>query len=104
MKNHKAQGISKGLYDADVERSAREHGRNVFSNRKPKSFLRCFLENLGDPVIKILLAALAVNIFLAFRGNDIIETIGIAVSIFLSTLISTGWRQSWLPMDMIPRR
>ena len=89
MKNHKAQGISKGLYDADVERSAREHGRNVFSNRKPKSFLRCFLENLGDPVIKILLAALAVNIFLAFRGNDIIETIGIAVSIFLSTLIST---------------
>ena len=49
MKNHKAQGISKGLYDADVERSAREHGRNVFSNRKPKSFLRCFLENLGEP-------------------------------------------------------
>ena len=89
MKNHTAQGISKGLYDAEVERSAREHGRNVFSNRKPKSFLRCFLENLGDPVIKILLAALAVNIFLAFRGNDIIETIGIAVSIFLSTLIST---------------
>ena len=89
MKNHKAQGISKGLYDADVERSAAEHGRNVFSNRKPKSFLRCFLENLGDPVIKILLAALAVNIFLAFRGNDIIETIGIAISVFLSTLIST---------------
>ena len=53
MKNHKAQGISKGLYDADVERSVAEHGRNVFSNRKPKSFLRCFFENLGDPVIKI---------------------------------------------------
>lgn len=89
MKNYTARGIPKGLYDADVERSKREHGRNVFSNRKPKSFLRCFFENLGDPVIKILLIALAVNIFLAFRGNDIIETVGIAVSVFLSTLIST---------------
>ena len=51
--------------------------------------MRCFFENLGDPVIKILLAALVVNIFLVFRGNDIIETIGIATSVLLSTFIST---------------
>ena len=30
------------------------------------------MENLSDPVIKILLAALVVNIFLVFRGNDIV--------------------------------
>ena len=89
MKKYAVQGLRKGLCNDEVDRSRREHGRNVFSSRKPKSFIRCFLENLSDPVIKILLAALVVNIFLVFRGNDIIETIGIAISVFLSTLIST---------------
>ena len=89
MKNYTVQGVRKGLCNDEVERARREHGKNVFSGRKPKSFLRCFFENLNDPVIKILLAALAVNIFLVFRGNDIIETIGIAISVLLSTLIST---------------
>ena len=89
MKKYNVQGIRKGLCDSEVERSLREHGRNVFSNRKPKSFIKCFFENLGDPVIKILLAALVVNIFLVFRGNDVVETIGIAISVLLSTLIST---------------
>ena len=89
MKKYTVQGIKKGLSNDEVERSRREHGKNVFSSRKPKSFIHCFFENLGDPVIKILLAALAVNLFLVFRGNDIIETVGIAISVFLSTLIST---------------
>ena len=89
MKKYTVQGPQKGLGNEEVERSRREHGRNVFSSRKPKSFIRCFFENLGDPVIKILLAALAVNLFLVFRGNDVIETVGIAISVFLSTLIST---------------
>lgn len=89
MKKYTSLGLRKGLCADEVERSRREHGRNVFSARKPKSFMRCFFENLGDPVIKILLAALVVNIFLVFRGNDIIETIGIATSVLLSTFIST---------------
>ena len=89
MKNYTALGAQKGLCDDEVEQARREHGKNIFSGRKPKSFIRCFLGNLNDPVIKILLAALAVNIFLVFRGNDIIETIGIAISVLLSTLIST---------------
>ena len=89
MKKYTSLGLRKGLCSDEVEKSRREHGRNVFSARKPKSFMRCFLENLGDPVIKILLAALVVNIFLVFRGNDIVETIGIAISVLLSTLIST---------------
>ena len=89
MKKYNVQGLRKGLCNDEVDKARREHGRNVFSAYKPKSFMRCFFENLGDPVIKILLAALIVNIFLVFRGNDIFETIGIAISVFLSTLIST---------------
>lgn len=89
MKNYSLQGLRVGLLDNEVERSRREHGANVFKSTKPKSFIRCFFENLNDPVIKILLAALAVNIFLVIRGGDIFETLGIAVSVLLSTLIST---------------
>ena len=80
---------SRGLTDTEAEISRREHGANLFSKRKSKSFLRCFFENLGDPVIRILLAALGVNLFMVFRGGDIIETVGIGISVFLATFIST---------------
>ena len=89
MKKHSPQNFKKGLCDQEVIRSEKEFGKNIFSATKPKSFLRCFFENLGDPVVKILIIALVVNLFLVFRGGDIIETIGIGISVFLSTLIST---------------
>ncbi len=78
-----------GLSTKEADLSREKHGSNTFGIRKSKSFLKCLLENFGDPVIKILLVALAVNLFLVFRGGDIIETIGIAVSVFLATFIST---------------
>lgn len=89
MKRRYIQNIKKGLCDREAEASEKSYGRNVFPSKKSKSFIRCFLENLGDPVIKILLVALVVNLFLVFRGGDIIETVGIGISVFLSTLIST---------------
>lgn len=79
----------RGLTQAEAEASRAENGANILSERKSKSFLRCFFENLGDPVIKILLAALVINLFMVFRGGDVIETVGIAISVFLATLIST---------------
>ena len=85
----KANAKHKGLTSNEAEASRRENGANILSERKSKSFLRCFFENLGDPVIRILLAALAVNLLLVLRGGDIIETIGIAISVFLATFIST---------------
>ena len=78
-----------GLSQEEAKESRIKYGDNTFGKQKSKSFLKCFLGNLGDPIIKILLGALAVNLFLVFRGGDIIETIGIAISIFLATFIST---------------
>ncbi len=78
-----------GLDDASVERSRKEQGPNTLSRQKQKSFLRQFLSNLNDPVIRILLGALAVNLLLLFRDADWLETVGIAVAVFLATLIST---------------
>lgn len=79
----------RGLSSPEAKKSRDEHGANIFSKQKSKSFLKCFFENLGDPIIKILLVALLVNLFLVFRGGDIIETVGIAISVFLATFIST---------------
>ncbi len=89
MKKYSVQNLRKGLCDSEVALSEKNFGKNVFSSYKPKSFLRCFISNLGDPVVKILIGALIVNLFLVFRGGDVIETIGIGISVFLSTLIST---------------
>ena len=79
----------RGLCEPEVERSRREHGANVLSAKKAKSFLSKFISNLGDPIIKILIGALVVNVIFMWGRADWIETAGIAVSILLATFIST---------------
>ena len=81
--------LSFGLRGDEVLLSRREHGENILSRQKRKSFLRQFLGNLNDPVIRILLAALAIHLLLLFGNGDLGETIGIGVAVFLATLIST---------------
>lgn len=78
-----------GLTDEEVERNRRLYGNNTLAKAKKPSFMRHFISNLGDPIIKILLCALAVNLVFMFQGSDWIESVGIAVSIFLATFIST---------------
>lgn len=79
----------RGLSPKEVELARRTHGENRFSKAKKDGFWRKFLANLGDPVIKVLLTALAINLLLLFRNADWFETAGIAVSVFLATFIST---------------
>ena len=79
----------RGLTAEEVERSRAGHGNNLLSRRPQKSFLRQFFGNFSDPVIRVLLAALAVNLVLLFKTADWVETAGIAVAVFLATLIST---------------
>ncbi len=78
-----------GLTDGEVLASRRTHGSNTLTRRKGKSFFRKFLSNLNDPVIRILLAALAVNLLLLFKTADWVETAGIGAAVFLAALIST---------------
>ncbi len=79
------------LTAAEAEASRREHGSNQLSVKGQKSFFRQFVGNLGDPVIRILLGALVLNILFSVSGEgaDWIETGGIALAVFLATLIST---------------
>ena len=59
------------------------------SSAKKKSFLRRFFENLGDPVVRILIGALIINVIFMFKNANWVESAGIAVSILLATFIST---------------
>ncbi len=76
---------------SEAEISRREHGSNQLSVKRRKSFFRQFLGNLGDPVIRILLGALVLNILFSLTGEgaDWFETGGIALAVLLATLIST---------------
>ncbi len=84
----KAESL-RGLSVHEVEQSRRAHGRNILSPAKRKSFMRKFFENLGDPVVKILIGALIINVIFMFKRANWVETAGIAVSILLATFIST---------------
>lgn len=80
---------SAGLNEEEITASREQNGRNILTKGKTKSFIAHFFSNLGDPVIKILLFALGVNLIFVFRGGDWIETLGIGISVFLATFIST---------------
>lgn len=79
----------RGLSEDEVLRSREAHGTNRMSPPKRKGFLAHFVANLNDPIIRVLLIALAVNLLFIARSSDWIETAGIALSVFLATLIST---------------
>ncbi len=78
-----------GLSTREALLSVQKHGTNMLTRQKKKSFVRCFLSNLGDPVIRILLGALVLNLLLLLKGSDWVETVGIGAAVLLATLIST---------------
>lgn len=91
MKDHqiKEQRKKTGLSEDEVRASRAAHGANILTKARGKGFWRRFFANLNDPVIRILLAALLMNLILLSKGGNLIETLGIGVAVFLATLIST---------------
>ncbi len=80
----------KGLSEGEVKRSLELHGDNSLSKEKTKGFFRKFLENLSDPIIKILLIALGVQIIFTIGNINYIEIFGILAAILISTTVSTA--------------
>lgn len=48
-----------------------------------------FISNLGDPIIRILIAAMIINIVFMFPNVNIPETVGIAAAVFIAAFVST---------------
>lgn len=78
-----------GLSNDDVIKSRKKYGSNEISSVKRETFIQKLIATLGDPIIKILLIALAVKTLFLFQDFDWYETIGIVIAIFLASFIST---------------
>ena len=78
-----------GLTDEEVMNNRKKHGTNELTKIRQKTFFKILLESLGDPIIKILLIALAIKLLFIFSKYDWYETIGIAIAVMLASLIST---------------
>ena len=78
-----------GLTDEQVIESRKKSGDNGIGGYKKNSFLRLVINSLGDPIIRILLIALAVKTLFLFKSFDWYETIGILLAIITASFISS---------------
>ena len=78
-----------GLTDKEVIENRKKYGSNELKKTKKDSFFKLLVSTLGDPIIKILLIALAIKTVFLFKNFDWYETIGIVIAILLASLIST---------------
>lgn len=79
-----------GLTTAQVQESLTNNGNNSLTQPPKETFLHKLWMNFQDPIIKILVFALIVNIFFVYTGHgDWIETAGIFLAIILATFVST---------------
>ncbi len=78
-----------GLSTEEVIKSRKKYGSNSINISKQNKFSNLLLESLGDPIIKILLLALAIKVIFLFKDFDFFETLGIVVAIFVATFISS---------------
>ena len=79
----------KGLTKRQVLESREKYGNNIITKTEKDGFFRMFLITLSDPIIKILLIALAIKTLFLFKDFDWYETVGIVVAIFFASFIST---------------
>ena len=77
-----------GLNNEEVKESRKKYGTNSITGKNKTTFLSLFIETLGDPIIKILLIALAIKTIFLFKDFDYFETIGIVIAILVASVIS----------------
>ncbi|MCL2569626.1 MAG: calcium-translocating P-type ATPase, PMCA-type [Firmicutes bacterium] len=78
-----------GLTGNDVESSRHIYGANVLVKKKKKGFLRSFLFNFSDPMLKVLLIALGIQVVFVFNSGAWLETFGIAMAILVAVTVAT---------------
>ncbi|MDR1674888.1 MAG: calcium-translocating P-type ATPase, PMCA-type [Tannerella sp.] len=84
-----------GLSDAQVIESRRQHGENILTPPEKEPLWKAFLEKFTDPIILILLVALALSIGVScyefFSKHDTVsvffEPAGILIAVLLATVV-----------------
>ena len=70
--------VYNGLNDEEVKKYRTLYGDNEIRKYKGNSFLKLFLESLGDPMIKILLIVLALKFVFLFADNKALKYVVLA--------------------------
>ena len=91
-----------GLTDAQVLESRKQHGENILTPPEKEPIWKEFLEKFKDPIIVILLVALALSIGVACyeyftehaTANIFLEPAGILVAILLATVVGFSFELS----------
>ena len=79
-----------GLTDAQVQEAKAKFGDNSITEQAREGFWDKLKGNFDDPIIKILIFALILNVFFAFMGKaEWYESVGIAIAVLLATFVST---------------
>lgn len=79
-----------GLDDQSVQQSREDYGTNQLTPQESESFWDKLKGNFQDPIILILVAALAINVILAILGYaEWYEGVGIALAVILATMVAT---------------
>ncbi len=77
-----------GLTTEEAAKQRERYGSNALPKRKPTPFFKLFLKNLGDPIVRILIAALFINFLFLSKTFDVFETLGILFAIVSAASIS----------------
>lgn len=81
--------LSLGLTSTEVPLLRKKYGSNVLSRQKRAGVIRQFFHNCNDPIIRILIGALILNIVFMFPEVNWYETIGIGFAVFISAFVTT---------------
>ena len=80
----------KGLTEKEVEESRKTNGSNALTQIPPEPLWKKIMEGFREPMIMILLVALAVETVMFFMGEaDWYEPVGIVIAIILSNGVSS---------------
>ncbi|MDD4137476.1 MAG: calcium-translocating P-type ATPase, PMCA-type [Methanoregula sp.] len=80
---------TEGLASARVEAMRTQYGANMMTPPVRDPFWKQYLEKFNDPIIKILLFAVAISTVVAIvQGSGLLDTVGIIAAILLSTGIA----------------
>ncbi|HLC16896.1 MAG TPA: HAD-IC family P-type ATPase, partial [Thermodesulfovibrionia bacterium] len=77
----------KGLTTLEVEESRKQYGSNILTPPERDPWWKLYLEKFDDPIIRILLVAVALSLIIGFFEGGFIESIGIIIAVFLATFI-----------------
>jgi len=83
LKNKLRTDFDNGLSDEEVNRRRKNNGSNILEGKKRDGFVKVFLSQLKDPMICILLVAIAVSLLLKEYSDAIVVFIVVMLNGFI---------------------